>query len=234
MRLNDLRDNPGARTPRKRIGRGIGSGTGKTSGKGHKGQRARAGTGGKLGFEGGQMPLYRRLPKRGFKNPFRKTFAVVNVGRLQKAVDAGRLDPAVPVDEAMLVASGVAGGAGGGIRLLAKGELTTALNLTVTGASAAAIAAVERAGGRVTVTAPRPRAEPVPDADGAAPDGKQAPATSASAEEAAAAAAPEDKKKSARAKAGPEDAGEAPANPEKAGKAKRRKPETSPEPSKDD
>jgi len=158
MRLNELRDNPGARAPRKRIGRGIGSGTGKTAGKGHKGQRARAGTGGKLGFEGGQMPLYRRMPKRGFKNPFRKTFAVVNLGRLQKAVESGRLDPAVPIDEAMLIASGLTGSRSNssGIRLLAKGVLTAALTLTVTGASAAAIAAVEQAGGHVTVTAPRP------------------------------------------------------------------------------
>jgi len=153
MRLNELRDNPGARAPRKRIGRGIGSGTGKTAGKGHKGQRARAGTGGKLGFEGGQMPLYRRMPKRGFKNPFRKEFAVVNLGLLQKAADAGRIDPSAALDEAALAAAGLVGRRGNqGVRLLGRGELTAPLRLTVSGASRSAVAAVEKAGGSVTLT----------------------------------------------------------------------------------
>ena len=152
MKLNEIRDNPGARTPRKRVGRGIGSGTGKTAGKGHKGQKARSGGGSPPGFEGGQMPLYRRLPKRGFKNPFRKEYAEVNLGALQQAIDRKRLDPASPVDEAALQAAGLFRRRRDGVRLLAKGELTVPLTLEVTGASKAAIAAVDQAGGSVTVT----------------------------------------------------------------------------------
>lgn len=164
MRLNELRDNPGARKPRKRLGRGIGSGLGKTSGKGHKGQKARSGGSIPAGFEGGQMPLYRRLPKRGFKNPFRKSFAVVNLGTLQKAVDAGKLAAGTAVDEAALQAAGIVRRRLDGVRLLAKGELTAKLELSVTGASKAAIDAVEKAGGRVTVTIP-PRETPAPAKD---------------------------------------------------------------------
>ncbi|HYN38002.1 MAG TPA: 50S ribosomal protein L15 [Rhodospirillales bacterium] len=178
MRLNDIRDNPGATHPRKRLGRGIGSGLGKTSGKGHKGQKARSGGQRFVGFEGGQMPLYRRLPKRGFKNPFRREFVVVNVGALQKAVDNGRLDSAQPIDETAMQGAGLFRRRRDGVRLLAKGELTAALQLSVTGASQAAVAAVEKAGGSVTLgpvvagTEPAP-ADPVPPAD---PAGDAAPA----------------------------------------------------------
>jgi len=173
MRLNEIRDNPGAREPRKRIGRGIGSGTGKTAGKGHKGQKARSGGGSPPGFEGGQMPLYRRLPKRGFKNPFRKTYVEVNVGDLQQAIDRERLDPAATVDEAALQAAGFFRRRRDGVRLLAKGALTTAVTIHVTGASKAAMAAVEQAGGRVVVDAGSARAKqkPAADATGPAPEG---------------------------------------------------------------
>ena len=150
MKLNEISDKPGATHPRKRLGRGIGSGLGKTSGKGHKGQKARSGGQRFVGFEGGQMPLYRRLPKRGFKNPFRQEFVVINVGALQRAVDGGRLDPAKLVDEAVLQEAGLFRRRRDGVRLLAKGALTAALRLQVTGASKAAIAAVEKAGGSVT------------------------------------------------------------------------------------
>ncbi len=154
MKLNELRDNPGATKARKRIGRGIGSGTGKTSGKGQKGQKSRTGVSIK-GFEGGQMPLYRRLPKRGFTNaPFKKDFAEVNLGRLQKAIDAGRLDGGQPIDEAALVAAGLVGRVRDGVRLLGEGELTSAITITVTGASAKAREVVAAKGGTVTVTAP--------------------------------------------------------------------------------
>ena len=146
MKLNELRPNPGARTAPKRIGRGIGSGTGKTSGRGHKGQRARAGSATR-NFEGGQIPLYRRLPKHGFHNPFRKEYVPLNLDRLQAAVDAGRLDPARTVDLAALRAAGLVSKRLDGIRLLARGELTTPLTIAVDGASKAAIAAVEKAGG---------------------------------------------------------------------------------------
>lgn len=151
MRLNQLSDNPGARKARKRRGRGIGSGLGKTSGHGHKGQKARAGVALK-GFEGGQMPLHRRLPKRGFKNLFRKDYAELNLGRLQTAIDAGKLDPKSAIDTAALVAAGVITNPRDGVRLLAKGELKAKVNITVAGASKAAAAAVEQAGGSVTVT----------------------------------------------------------------------------------
>src|SRR3546814_4712751 len=122
MKLNELSDNPGANKNRKRIGRGIGSGKGKTAGQGHKGQKARSGVAIK-GFEGGQMPLHRRLPKRGFNNIFASNFKVVNLGRLQGAIDAGRLDASKPVDAAALRAAGIVKSAPDGIRLLAKGEL---------------------------------------------------------------------------------------------------------------
>lgn len=154
MKLNDLRDNPGARRRSKRLGRGIGSGKGKTSGKGVKGQKAREGVA-LNGFEGGQLPIYRRLPKRGFVNIFRKVYAPVNLGALERAVAAGRIDPAQPVTEGALRAAGlVRGGRIDGVRLLASGTLSHALTITVAGASAAAVAAVEQAGGHVTTTVP--------------------------------------------------------------------------------
>lgn len=153
MRLNQLSDNPGARKARKRRGRGIGSGLGKTSGHGHKGQKARSGVALK-GFEGGQMPLHRRLPKRGFKNLFRKHYVELNLGRLQTAIDAGKLDPKNAIDTAALVTAGVITNPRDGVRLLAKGELKAKVNITVAGASKAAAAAVEQAGGSVTVTVP--------------------------------------------------------------------------------
>ena len=156
MKLNELRDNPGARLKSKRLGRGIGSGKGKTSGKGVKGQKARTGVA-LNGFEGGQMPIYRRLPKRGFFNPFRKEYAPVNLGRLDAAIAAGRIDASQPITEDTLRAAGlIRSGKIAGVRLLAKGEITRALTITVSGASAAAVDAVQKAGGSVTtkVTAP--------------------------------------------------------------------------------
>jgi large subunit ribosomal protein L15 len=152
MKLNQLRDNPGANKARKRIGRGAGSGTGKTGGRGIKGQKSRSGVAIK-GFEGGQMPLYQRLPKRGFTNPNRKAFAVINLGVLQKFIDAGKIDIAQPVTETVLAESGLVRRTRDGVRLLAKGEITSKLDLTVTGASKAAIAAIEAKGGSVTLIA---------------------------------------------------------------------------------
>ena len=151
MRLNELSDNPGATKPRTRVGRGIGSGKGKTSGRGHKGQNSRSGVALK-GFEGGQMPLYRRVPKRGFHNIFRKHYTAVNIGRLQAAIDAGKLDSKSPITIATLVEAGIVRRARDGVRLLAKGELSAKLTIEVTGASKAAIAAVEKAGGEVILT----------------------------------------------------------------------------------
>jgi len=153
MRLNQISDKSGAHKAGRRLGRGIGSGRGKTAGHGHKGQKARSGVAIK-GFEGGQMPLDRRLPKRGFNNIFRKRYVVVNLGRLQAAVDAGKLDAKKPVDQAALTAAGVITNPRDGIRLLAKGALKAKLNITVAGASKAAVAAVERVGGSLAVTAP--------------------------------------------------------------------------------
>ncbi len=152
MRLNEIRDNPGATKNRKRVGRGIGSGTGKTSGRGQKGQKSRSGGSVRVGFEGGQMPLYRRLPKRGFKNPSRKEFAEISLGALQKAVDAGKLDATGEIDEATLGAAGLFKRRRDGVRLLANGGLSVKMTLKITGASKAAVAAVEKAGGTVTVT----------------------------------------------------------------------------------
>ena len=150
MKLNELQDNDGARKAPMRVGRGIGSGKGKTCGSGHKGQKARSGVA-VNGFEGGQMPIYRRLPKRGFKSLNRKDFQVLNLGRLQSAIDAKKLDAKKPIDVAMLVEAGIVGKVVDGVRLLAKGELTAKVDLTVTGASKGAIEAVEKAGGKVTV-----------------------------------------------------------------------------------
>ena len=149
MKLNELRDNPGATKPRKRIGRGPGSGTGKTGGRGIKGQKSRSGVA-INGYEGGQMPLYQRLPKRGFYKPNRKQYAVVNLGLIQKFVEAGKLGSDITEDS--LVESGLVRRKLDGIRVLAKGEVTSALTISVTGASKSAVAAVEKAGGSLTVT----------------------------------------------------------------------------------
>jgi large subunit ribosomal protein L15 len=152
MKLNELRDNPGSRLKSKRLGRGIGSGKGKTSGKGVKGQKAREGVA-LNGFEGGQLPIYRRLPKRGFKNPFRRVFAPVNLGAIARAIEAGRIDATQPITEATLRQAGlVRGGQVEGVRLLGMGEVSQALTIMVSGASATAAAAIERAGGSLTTT----------------------------------------------------------------------------------
>ena len=152
MKLNELRDNEGATKARKRVGRGIGSGKGKTSGRGVKGQKSRSGVA-INGFEGGQMPIYRRLPKRGFKNIFSKEYNVVSVGRLQQAVDAKKLDAKKTVDAAALMAAGVIRREKDGVRVLADGELKAKLKLEVAGASKSAIEKIEKAGGSVTVLA---------------------------------------------------------------------------------
>jgi large subunit ribosomal protein L15 len=156
LKLNELRDNPGARPKFKRLGRGIGSGKGKTSGKGVKGQKAREGVA-LNGFEGGQLPIYRRLPKRGFKNIFRVEFSPVNLGSVNSALEAGKLPADAPVTEDALRAAGLVRGgkAAQGVRLLAKGAITRAVHIVVSGASATAVAAVEAAGGTVTVSAPK-------------------------------------------------------------------------------
>jgi large subunit ribosomal protein L15 len=152
MKLNELADRPGSRKQRHRIGRGIGSGSGKTGGRGGKGQTARSGVRIK-GFEGGQMPLHRRLPKRGFNNIFAKNLHEVNLGRVQTAVDAGRLDPKDVVDAAALVRAGVLRRVKDGVRLLGNGEIKAKLNFEIYGASKSATAAVEKAGGSVKVLA---------------------------------------------------------------------------------
>jgi large subunit ribosomal protein L15 len=150
MKLNELRDNPGARKSRMRVGRGIGSGKGKTAGRGQKGQKSREGVS-INGFEGGQMPLHMRLPKRGFNNPFAKDYAEINIGQLQKLIDAGTLDKKGTIDHAALQAAGVARGGRDGVRLLGKGSLSAKLSFRVAGVSAGARAAVEAAGGSVEV-----------------------------------------------------------------------------------
>ncbi len=157
MKLNELRDNPGAAKKQKRVARGPGSGKGKTAGRGIKGQKSRSGVAINA-YEGGQMPLYMRLPKRGFNKPNRKAFAVVNLGAIQKFVDAGKLDAGAAIDEDALVTSGLVRRKLDGVRVLAKGDVAAKLTLTVTGASKAAVEAVEKAGGTLTVTAPK--AEP--------------------------------------------------------------------------
>ena len=146
MKLNELKDNRGATKDRIRVGRGIGSGKGKTCGRGQKGQKSRSGVA-VNGFEGGQMPIYRRLPKRGFKNPFAKEFAVVNLDTLQTAIDAGKLK-ADAVDLAALSAAGIVTKTYDGVRLLARGAVTTAVTISVNSASKAAVAAIEKAGGK--------------------------------------------------------------------------------------
>ena len=156
VKLNELHDNPGATKPRKRVGRGPGSGTGKMGGRGIKGQKSRSGVA-IGGYEGGQMPLYQRLPKRGFNKPNRKKFAVVNLGLIQKFIDEKKLNGAA-ITEDSLVASGLIRRKLDGIRVLAKGEITAKVSIEVTGASAGAVAAVEKAGGKLTVTAAAPAA----------------------------------------------------------------------------
>ena len=150
MRLNEISDNQGATKDRKRVGRGAGSGTGKTSGRGHKGQKSRAGST-INGFEGGQMPIYRRLPKRGFKNPFRKKYRIVNVDDIQKAIDAGKIKAGAELDAQSLQDFGMVGKGKLGIRVLGRGKINVAVNLNVAGASKTAITAIEKAGGKVTV-----------------------------------------------------------------------------------
>ena len=149
MKLNELRDNEGATKNRIRVGRGIGSGKGKTCGRGQKGKKSRSGVA-VNGFEGGQMPIYRRLPKRGFKNPFAKEFAVVNLDTIQKAVDAGKLNAAA-IDIAALMNAGVISKELDGVRLLARGAITSSVTISVNSASKAAVAAVEKAGGKVNL-----------------------------------------------------------------------------------
>lgn len=149
MKLNELKNNSGATKERTRVGRGIGSGKGKTSARGQKGQKARSG-GAKNGFEGGQMPIYRRLPKRGFKNPFALHFAVVNLDTIQKAIDAGKLD-AKAIDVDSLLSARIITKKRDGVRLLARGAITSAINISVGSASKAAVEAVEKAGGKVEV-----------------------------------------------------------------------------------
>ncbi len=158
MRLNEIKDNPGAHKTRKRVGRGIGSGTGKTSAKGQKGQKSRSGVS-LLGFEGGQMPLYRRLPKRGFNNPFSKNFAELTTGKLQKAIDAGKVDASAPLTAVELTAAGVVRKSKDGVRLINRGELTAKVQLDVAHASKGAIEAIEKAGGSVTVAPKQERPE---------------------------------------------------------------------------
>jgi large subunit ribosomal protein L15 len=159
MKLNEIRDNEGARHRRMRVGRGIGSGKGKTSGRGQKGQKSRSGVAVK-GFEGGQMPLHMRLPKRGFSNKkFAKDYAEVNLGMIQKAIDAGKLDASSTIDQAALQAAGLARGGKHGVRLLGKGELTSKASFKVAGASKGAREAVEKSGGSVEVTVVQETAE---------------------------------------------------------------------------
>ena len=159
MKLNDIRDNEGARKGRMRVGRGIGSGKGKTGGRGQKGQKSRSGVAIK-GFEGGQMPLHMRLPKRGFNNPFAKDYAEVNTGMIQKFIDAKKLDGKKDITEEALREAGLVRGGKDGVRLLGKGDITAKAKIIVTGATKGAIAAVEKAGGSVEVLAkPQPEHE---------------------------------------------------------------------------
>jgi large subunit ribosomal protein L15 len=155
MKLNDISDNKGARYKFKRVGRGIGSGKGKTAGRGVKGQKARSGVTGIRQFEGGQMPLYMRMPKRGFNKPNRAKYAELNVGRIQAAIDAGKLDAKATIDAPALIAAGVLRRAQDGVRLLGVGDLKSKINIEVAYATAGARQAVEKAGGSVTATEPR-------------------------------------------------------------------------------
>ncbi len=150
MKLNDIKDNEGARHRKMRVGRGIGSGKGKTAGRGQKGQKSRSGVAIK-GFEGGQMPLHMRIPKRGFNNIFAKDYAEVNLGMIQKFIDAKKLDAKATIDQAALKAAGLSRGGKDGVRILAKGELTSKITVSVAGASKGAIEAIEKAGGKVEI-----------------------------------------------------------------------------------
>ena len=154
MKLHELSDNPGATKKRKRVGRGPGSGTGKMGGRGIKGQKSRSGVA-INGYEGGQMPLYQRLPKRGFNKPNRKSYAVVNLGLIQKFIDEKKLDAKAEITEEALVASGLVRRVLDGVRVLSKGEITAKVTINVTGASKSAVEAVEKAGGKLTVAAPK-------------------------------------------------------------------------------
>jgi len=157
VKLNEVRDNEGAHKKRMRVGRGPGSGKGKTAGRGVKGQKSRSGVA-LLGFEGGQMPLYMRMPKRGFNNPFAKKLAEVNLWRIEQAIEAGKLDAKKPIDAAVLIEAGVIRRAKDGVRLLGEGELKSKLTITVYSATKSAAAAIEKAGGKLTTTA-KPKAE---------------------------------------------------------------------------
>ena len=157
MRLNELRDNAKATKSRRRVGRGIGSGTGKTAGRGHKGQKSRSGGKVAVGFEGGQMPLYRRLPKRGFNNPFRKNYSIINLGDIQNALDKRKLDPQLPINNVTLLDAGLVKPSNDGVCLLAKGKLTTKIDIHVAKASKSAVTAVENAGGDVVTPEPKPK-----------------------------------------------------------------------------
>ena len=158
MKLNELRDNPGATKKRMRVGRGPGSGKGKMGGRGIKGQKSRSGVAINA-YEGGQMPLYQRLPKRGFNKPNRKAFAVVNLGLIEKFIAEGKLDASAPITEDALIASGLLRRKRDGVRVLAKGDIATKVTLQVTGASKSAVAAVEKAGGSVEILAPAAKIE---------------------------------------------------------------------------
>ncbi len=171
MKLNDIRDNEGARHRKMRVGRGIGSGKGKTSGRGQKGQTSRSGVA-INGFEGGQMPLHMRIPKRGFNNIFAKDYAEINLGMIQKFIDAKKLDAGATIDHAALKAIGLARGGKDGVRVLAKGELTAKVSLVVAGASKAAVAAVEKAGGKVDILTVKPAAEKAAEKKGSAKKAK--------------------------------------------------------------
>ena len=162
MKLNELADNKGARYKFKRVGRGIGSGKGKTAGRGVKGQKARSGVKGIRQFEGGQMPLYMRMPKRGFNKPNRARYAEVNIGRIQAAIDAGKLNAKSPSDAAVLIAAGVLRRGLDGVRLLGVGELKSAINIEVAYVTAGARQAVEKAGGSVKATEPREEEKTAP------------------------------------------------------------------------
>jgi len=148
MELNNLNDNEAAKRPKKRLGRGTGSGLGKTSGRGHKGQKSRSGST-INGFEGGQMPIHRRLPKRGFKKYNRKIYKIINLGDLQKSIDIGKIDASKPIDTSAILSSGLISIQNDGIRLLARGKITSKIEIQVTGASTAAIENVKKAGGNV-------------------------------------------------------------------------------------
>ncbi len=167
MKLNELRDNEGARHRKMRVGRGIGSGKGKTAGRGQKGQKSRSGVAIK-GFEGGQMPLHMRIPKRGFNNIFAKDYSAVNLGMIQKFIDAKKLDANATIDQAALKAAGLSRGGKDGVRILAKGELTSKITVSVAGASKGAIEAIEEAGGKVEILVVKPASEKAAEKKGSA------------------------------------------------------------------